>query len=76
MRDFTRPHLWVDFILHVEFQTSTPYFTQHCLHVYGYPNLKLTFDIFLLYIPTPSWMKLFGRKFVMVEYFGNIFHPM
>jgi hypothetical protein len=77
MRDFARPHLWVDFILHVEFQTSTPYFAQHCLHVYRYPNLKFyIFDFFCCIYPHPSWIKLFGRKFVMVEYFGNLFHPI
>jgi hypothetical protein len=54
MKDFRRPHLWVDFILHVEFQTSTPYFAQHCLHVYGYPSLKFyIFDIcFVVYTHT------------------------
>jgi hypothetical protein len=63
MRDFIRPHLWVDFILHVEFQTSTPYFAQHCLHVYGYPNLKFyIFHIFLLYIPTPRLDEVVWEK--------------
>jgi hypothetical protein len=63
MRDFTRPHLWVDFIFHVEFQTSTPYFAQHCVHVYGYPNLKFyIFDIFFLYIPTPRFDEVVWEK--------------